>query len=337
MQLPSPNSLRTRLPVNPQTFSSIEKHRKEISDLINGTDMRFAIVTGPCSLHDLDSALIYANKLFLLQKHVEKTCKLVMRAHVEKPRTLLGWKGVLHDPSLEGKNDMIQGIPFSRNILMQLANTGIALASEFLDPIASSYFADLISWGFIGARTSTSQIHRQLASSLPMPVGFKNSLDGDIQSALYGAVSAKQSHSLLQIDEEGKACSVRSAGNPFAHIVLRGAANHTNYKESDIQSVLDLCQRHDLSHRILVDCAHGNSLKKLEGQESAFLSILEQYLSGNQDLLGVMLESHLEEGSQSPSSSARPSVSITDPCIGWEQTEELILSVHESLSTVSCS
>ncbi len=337
MQLPSPSSLSQTFPLSTTSYNTVQKHRKEIANLIQGKDLRFVIITGPCSLHNQDSALAYAKKLLNLQSHVEKTCKLVMRAHFEKPRTYLGWKGILHDPFLDGRENILQGLAFSRDLLLQLADTGIALAAEFLDPIASCYFSDLISWGFIGARTSTSQIHRQLASHLAMPVGFKNSPDGDITSALHGALFARHSHSLLQIDQEAKACFVKSLGNPSTHIVLRGANAHANYEPHHVDFAIDICQKNDFSHRILVDCSHGNSQKHFSKQKKVLLSILDQYRSGNSQLLGVMLESHLKEGSQDPSSFASPSVSVTDPCIGWEQTEELILSVHESLSLALCS
>jgi 3-deoxy-7-phosphoheptulonate synthase len=333
MQLPSPSTLKTNLPITQKVLQAVEHHRKEISHLIHGVDPRFVIIAGPCSLHSLDSALLYANKLYFLQKKVEKSCKLVMRAHIEKPRTHLGWKGILHDPSLNGKADIEQGLTLSRTILLELAKTGIALASEFLDPIAACYFSDLISWGFIGARTATSQIHRQLASHLPMPVGFKNPTDGNVEDALHAVLSAHNSHSLLQIDEDGQACAAQSSGNPFTHIVLRGALNHTNYEMPYIQAAVDLCHKHNLFYRILVDCAHGNSQKNPSSQKGVLFSVLEQYLTAPSHLLGVMIESHLEEGKQPISSSSHsPFLSVTDPCIGWEQTEELILSVHETLS-----
>ena len=333
MPLLSPRKTKALLPLKEEAFISIEKFRNDITALITGLDSRLALVVGPCSLHDIDSALEYARKLKVLQEQVKKTCFLVMRAHVEKPRTCLGWKGLLHDPYLNGQPDISHGLFISRQILLELANLHIPLATEFLDPIASNYFSDLISWGFIGARTSSSQIHRQLASSSLMPIGFKNSIDGNLESAIHGVLAAERSHSFLNIDNEGYVQEIKSLGNPFCHIVLRGSDKRTNYDPGDIQLATHLCKEHGVNSRILIDCSHGNSQKNHLRQEEAFFSTIRQYVLGNKNILGSMIESHLEEGNQPfESLSLNPSISLTDPCINWDTTERLILSAHEELS-----
>jgi 3-deoxy-7-phosphoheptulonate synthase len=338
MTLLSPGDLQRKLPLTEEQSSSIASYRSTIKNLVLGRDPRLAIVVGPCSLHNKDSALEYATRLHELQKKVDKTCILVMRAHIEKPRTCLGWKGLLYDPSLTGKEDIIRGLFESRQLLLELVKTNVALGSEFLDPLTSSYFSDLISWGFIGARTSTSQIHRQLASSLEMPVGFKNSIDGGVESVIQGAVAATSSHTFLQIDETGVVGVTKSLGNSASHIVLRGSNAGPNYDPYSINHTIEIAQRLGLQNRILIDCSHGNSRKDPLSQKKVLSSVLTQHIEGNPHILGVMLESHLEEGSQSfNSSSVSPSLSLTDPCIGWSETEELILLVNEKLSSSLCS
>lgn len=337
MHVPSPKAMQSSLPTPEATLSSIAKHRQEITDLVKGKDSRLAVVVGPCSLHDKNSAIEYALRLTELQKQVEETCLLVMRAHIEKPRTCLGWKGMLHDPLLNGKENLVEGLFICRELLVDLANTGIPLASEFLDPLASCYFSDLISWGFIGARTSTSQTHRQLASSLPMPIGCKNGIDGNIESVIQGAIAARHPHNFLHIDAEGRIGVIKSSGNRASHIVLRGSDLKTNYDHESILFATKLCEDLELDSRILIDCSHGNSQKNLNNQIHVFSSVFTQYKEGNHHILGVMLESHLKEGNQLFSPSICPSTSLTDPCLGWSTTEELLLSVHEELSSSSSS
>jgi 3-deoxy-7-phosphoheptulonate synthase len=327
--------MRSYFPLSKATTLAIDSYREQIKQCITGEDPRLAIVVGPCSLHDSSSALEYASRLEKLQKYVESTCVIVMRAHIEKPRSCLGWKGLLHDPRLSGEDDLIQGLFFCRELLLKLADSNIALACEFLDPLASCYFSDLISWGFIGARTSTSQPHRQLASFLPMPIGCKNGIDGNIESVIQGALSIRHPHSFLHIDDDGKVCAKKSLGNLATHIVLRGSELHPNYDSKSIAQAIHLSNESGLNSRILIDCSHGNSKKNLNKQVEVFSSVINQYKEGNPHILGVMLESHLEEGNQMFSSSICPSTSLTDPCLGWSKTEELLLSAHEELSSSS--
>jgi len=338
MTLLSPSALQKKLSLKTDQEASIAAHRSLIKDLVTGKDPRLAIIVGPCSLHSKDSALEYAHRLYALQSKVDKTCVLVMRAHIEKPRTCLGWKGLLYDPSLTGKDDIINGLFESRKLLLELVHTNVPLASEFLDPLTSCYFSDLISWGFIGARTSTSQIHRQLASSLAMPVGFKNSIDGSIESVIQGALAAQHPHSFLQIDAMGMVGVTKSLGNSASHIVLRGSDTGPNYDPYSVNSAIKTAHELNLQSRILIDCSHGNSQKDPTNQKRVLDSIVTQHIEGNPHILGVMMESHLEGGSQSfNSSSLSPSISLTDPCLSWPETEELLLLVNERLSSSLCS
>lgn len=332
MHLPSPLELKTLLPLDIDTSLDIHKNRKTVQKILTGTSPLWALVVGPCSLHNPQMAIEYAKKIQKLQKKVDKTCLLVMRAHMEKPRTSLGWKGLLYDPYLDGSDAMIEGLHICRRLLLEIAQMQVPIATEFLDPIASSYFSDLISWGFIGARTSSSQTHRQLASHLPMPMGFKNPIDGNVDSAVQGAIAAQSSHSLFHIDELGNIQIVKSLGNPSSHIVLRGSYEGPNYDPASLLSTLRTCKMHGLSSRLLIDCSHDNSENKPFDQKNVFQSVLEQYLSGNEQIMGVMMESYLKSGSQPiQSHPLDPSTSITDPCLDWDSTEELILFLHESL------
>ncbi|MBX9924558.1 MAG: 3-deoxy-7-phosphoheptulonate synthase [Rhabdochlamydiaceae bacterium] len=332
MSFPSPLDLKTLLPLNTHVSLDIHKNRNTIQKILQGSSPLWALVLGPCSLHNPQMALEYATKIKNLQKKVEKTCLLVMRSHMEKPRSSLGWKGLLYDPYLDGSDQMTQGLQICRKLLLEIAQMQVPMATEFLDPIASAYFSDLISWGFIGARTSSSQIHRQLASHLPMPIGFKNPIDGNIESAIQGALAAQSPHSFFHIDEQGKIQMAKSMGNLYSHIVLRGSFDAPNYDPASLLNAVHLCKKHGLSSRILIDCAHDNSIKKPLDQKIVFQSAVEQYLSGNEQIMGIMMESYLKSGSQSIDSPLLdPSISITDPCLDWDTTEELVLFLHESL------
>jgi 3-deoxy-7-phosphoheptulonate synthase len=335
MTLKTPHEVKQKLPLKTLHSTQISRHRITIESILQREDSRFALILGPCSLHDAMSAKDYAKKLSILQKKVEKSCFLVMRAHIEKPRTLFGWKGLLYDPYLDGSNDLEAGLSICRSLLLEIVETGIPIALEFLDPLTPLYFSDLVSWGFIGARTSSSQIHRQLASILSMPVGFKNAVDGNVEEAILGALVAQGSHTFPYMDENGKLLAVTSQGNPFSHIVLRGSMQQANYTSKEIQKALSVCSQLGLNTPLIVDCAHGNCQKNPLLQKEAFYCVLNQYLEGNDKIIGLMIESHLEEGKQPFSKSIHPAISLTDPCIGWETTEEWVLSIHEALQTRS--
>lgn len=317
-----------------QQKAFIEKSRQTCHELITGKDPRLAIILGPCSIHDLSSALEYARRVRHLSEEVSSTCVLIMRVYIEKPRTLTGWKGLAYDPHLDGSSDIQTGIFWARELFLTLTDLGVPIATEFLQPLLLPYVEDLVTWGFIGARTSASQPHREIASSLFCPIGFKNSPDGNIEQAVHAMVAARLPHRFLHINDEGLLSITESGGNPYTHVVLRGSSQGSNYDPSSISETVRLMQFHGLKNRILIDCSHGNCDKEYALQKDVFRKVLEQYQHGNTKILGMMLESHLEEGAQhlteSPSELSY-AVSITDPCLGWKETEVLIRSAADCL------
>lgn len=323
MTVMTPAQLKKKLPLPITEKRFIDQSRQEIQQLINREDERLAIVMGPCSIHHIDSALEYAEKLKTLYKEVKKNCLLVMRVYAEKPRTRIGWKGLLYDPHLDGSNDISYGIYATRKLLLALAKMEIPTATEFVDPLAYLYFNDLVSWGFIGARTSASQPHRQIASSLPMPIGFKNATNGDIDTAINGVIAASHPHSFLSMNEQGMIAIQTSQGNPSTHIVLRGSEERPNYDLYSVQSTLTKLKNQGLSPRLMIDCAHGNCNKEYGAQKEVFKELIERISHGEHSLFGLMLESHLEAGNR---------LSLTDPCIDWATTEELVLFAHTQVT-----
>lgn len=324
MLLPSPQELKKLYPTDGEIERSIQQSRASIAAILSGKDPRLAIIIGPCSLHNQASALEYAELLQKAQQQYHDSLFLIMRSYIEKPRTSLGWKGALYDPFLSGKETIHNGLLWSRETLLKLAQTKIPLAMEFLDPSTAPYFSDLISWGFVGSRTTTSPIHRQLASSLPFAVGFKNCTDGSILNAIHSLQAAEQPHAFLQINEQGSLCEKQSTGNPLTHLVLRGADSKTNYDAQSIQEALSLLKNEGLPERVVVDCSHGNSGKEHEKQKEAFFSVVTQRKEGNPFIRAIMLESFLSEGKQPFGSQADPRISITDGCLSWESTKELL-------------
>lgn len=331
MTLPSPRQLKTFLPTSRDQEGFISASQATVKRLLLGKDPRIAIVAGPCSIHDKEAALEYAHHFKNLSSIVSKSCFLVMRVYMEKPRTSTGWKGYLYDPHLDGSHDIHAGMIATRQLLLELASLEVPTAAEFVDPIASAYFSDLISWGFIGARTSASQPHRQLASLLNLPIGFKNATDGNIDDAIHGVIAAQNKHTFLHINDEGKIDAVQSQGNPYTHIVLRGAYEFTNYDPASVAVTLQKMKIAEISTRLLIDCSHGNCQKQHDKQIQAFSAVLDQIDGGNRSILGVMLESHLHSGSQSIHSPLQYAVSVTDPCINWATTVELILQANAVL------
>ncbi|MFS8563705.1 MAG: 3-deoxy-7-phosphoheptulonate synthase [Rhabdochlamydiaceae bacterium] len=332
----SPKEVKTIHSLSLKGKAFIAKSRLTIQDILSGKDQRIAIILGPCSIHDIESAILYASKLKKLSDTVKETCFLVMRVYLEKPRTVAGWKGFLYDPYLDESNAIEEGISLSRKLLIALANLEIPVATEFLSPLAAFYLDDLISWGFIGARTTSSQIHRELASYLPLPIGFKNNTDGNVEQAAHGVIAARMPHTFLHTNVEGKISVAESEGNPHTHIVLRGGEKHINYDHDSISQTLKTLRSLAISSRILVDCAHGNCKKNHNKQRDAFLSALGQIHEGNTHLMGMMVESYLSAGHQllpEDPSSLVPGVSITDPCIDWSETEELVLLADELISS----
>jgi 3-deoxy-7-phosphoheptulonate synthase len=334
MRLIAPEILHEKLPLTAKQQTSVEEHRSTIKNLINGKDPRVAFVFGPCSIHDLSSALEYARRFRSLAEEVAAHSFCVMRVYVEKPRTSTGWKGLVYDPHLDGSSDLQTGIFWARELFLTLTDLGIPIATEILNPLLAPFFSDLISWGFVGARTSASQPHRELASSLPFPVGFKNSPDGNIQQAIQAMVSARQPHRFPSINEQGSLIIKESSGNPNTHVVLRGSSTSSNYDPLTIADTAEQLALCGFKNRILIDCSHGNCRKEFARQKTVFENVLDQ---GNPSILGMMLESHLEEGSQllseSPSS-LNYGLSVTDPCLGWSETESLVRRAGSSSSSL---
>ncbi|MCB1084532.1 MAG: 3-deoxy-7-phosphoheptulonate synthase [Chlamydiia bacterium] len=320
--LPSPQQLRAAFPLSPEKKKEVSTFRMEAEHLLRGEEDRLVVITGPCSLHDPESALEYGERLAALSKKVEERIFLIMRAFLEKPRTQFGWKGFLYDPYLDGSYDIEKGLYASRELLLQLIDLGIPLATEFLDPLLTPYTRDLITWGIIGARTSSSQIHRQMVSELPMPIGFKNETDGNIDQAICGALAARHPQALIKIDDQGKICSTKTSGNPSTHLVLRGATHSSNYDPLSISEAIQKQRLYGLNSPLLIDCGHGNSQKDSKKQPLVFRSVIEQIIEGNHSVAGLMVESHLQGGN---------ALSITDPCLDWKSTEELILWAYQSL------
>lgn len=334
--LPSPREIKALIPLPEEAALFIAQSRETARQIVQGKDARKALIIGPCSIHDRKSAIEYAEHFKDLLHQVSATSFLVMRVYVEKPRTAKGWKGLLYDPYLNGTHDIKAGLTWTRELLIELAKREIPCATEFVDPLAALYYEDLITWGFVGARTSSSQPHRQFASALEIPMGFKNATDGKLESAIHGVLSARESHASLHIDQEGKLCALHSTGNPYSHIVLRGADEFTNYDSASVQHALDKLRHHRLLPRLLIDCSHGNSQKTFEKQQEAFLSVLEQIERGNHHIFGLMLESHLQSGSQPLTddlSQLKYAVSITDPCLDWKTTKQLIHSANIAFSS----
>jgi 3-deoxy-7-phosphoheptulonate synthase len=301
--------------------------RQQVCDILEGRDPRLLLIVGPCSIHDSLAAKEYAEKLFHLTNTVSDTFLIIMRAYFEKPRTLTGWKGMLHDPRLDGSHDIATGIRWTRQLLLDLAMMKVPAAAELLDPLVASYFGDLLSWSCIGARTSASQTHRQIASGLAMPVGFKNNVDGNVKDAINGILCAAQSHTFMGINNEGRISKMHTLGNKRGHVVLRGGIHGPNYDASSVSHALQMLAKVHLPLRLLIDCSHDNSSRNHEVQIDVFHSVLRQVAEGNRSIRGVLLESHLHEGHQSLSlhpTQRRYAVSITDSCLGWEATEDLI-------------
>ena len=334
----SPVGLVNELPLTPDVEATVLEGRRQIQAILRGDDPRFMVITGPCSVHDAEACVEYAQRIKRLQDEVGDRMLIVMRVYFEKPRTTVGWKGMIYDPYLDDTFDIGEGLRRARSLLLRIGEMGIYTATEFLDPIVPQYLAGLVSWAAIGARTTESQTHRQMASGLSMPVGFKNGTDGDAQIAVDAMIAARSEHAFLGIDHFGQTCVVHTRGNPDGHLVLRGGKDGPNFGEEAIAAAQELLRKSDVSSRLLVDCSHGNSNKDHTRQNIALHSIVEQRLAGNADIIGCMLESNLNSGSQSINGSVADlqyGVSVTDSCIGWDETEELLREAHEALAVAA--
>ena len=336
-RLLAPEALLYDLPASTELLESVYQHREAIKRILHREERRFLLIVGPCSIHDEAAGLEYAGRLARLSKQVSDHLLVVIRVYFEKPRTTLGWKGLIYDPHLDGSYDIQAGLHKARQILLKVAELGLPAATEFLDPIVPQYLADLVSWGAIGARTIESQIHRQMASGLSMPIGLKNGTDGSMQNAVDAIIAARSSHGFLGIDRSGRASMVQTSGNPDGHLVLRGGRHGTNYTaEAVAEAQRRLCMA-DLPPRLVVDCSHANSEKDHTRQGAALREVMAQRRGGNWDIVGAMLESHLLPGNQkldeSDPTKLQYGISITDACIGWEETEQLVTEVVAALAT----
>lgn len=333
--LPSPAALLGELPKTEAQAEFVARARGDIGRLVFTNDHRFLFVVGPCSIHDLDAGREYAQRLASLSRDVADRVMIVMRVYFEKPRTTVGWKGLIMDPKLDGSHDIALGLRLARTFLRDVLDLGLPTATELLDPITPQYIADLICWSAIGARTAESQTHRQMASGLSMPLGFKNGTDGSISTAINAIKAAAQPQTFLGINLDGSASAIVTRGNPDCHIVLRGGGGHANYSPDHIARTEQALTKAGLPKSILVDCSHDNSAKKPERQPEVLREVLAQVSSGNSSIMGAMVESNLHAGSQSfpqPKEQLQYGVSITDGCIDWATTEALVREIHAALA-----
>lgn len=331
--LSSPRSFIDAQPITPEIAKVVTDARSAIEDIEQGRDDRMVMLVGPCSIHDEKAGLEYAKRLAVLAEEVKDKILVVMRVYFEKPRTTVGWKGLINDPNLDGTFDMPAGLKRARAFLLEVLKLGLPAGTEFLDPFTPQYLADLISWGAIGARTTESQTHRQMASGLSMPIGYKNGTGGSLQIAVDAMMAARSPHAFLGIDLDGRAAVVNTAGNEAQHLILRGGASGPNYDEETVAKAGTLLSSAGLKPNVVIDCSHANSNKDHNRQPIVFRDALRQRSAGNAGVIGVMLESHLNEGNQSLGDPAdlKYGVSITDACINWETTEELLREAHSTL------
>lgn len=321
-----PEAVLQELPASAALLSQIEQSRQAIKKIINGKSPKFLVIVGPCSIHDPQAAIDYAKKLKKLSSYHKDKLEVLMRVYFEKPRTTLGWKGLINDPFLDNTHDINQGLWIARRLLLKINEVGINVATEFVDTFTPQYLADLTSWAAIGARTTESQMHRMLASGLSMPVGFKNSTAGCVKTAINSMSCAASPHQFLGINQQGQASVINTSGNPDTHVVLRGGSSGPNYETEQIQNTLQLLKQHNKPKRVLIDCSHDNSKKDYKQQKHVIHAICKQLTKPDNGIMGVMIESNLVEGKQSL---RKPSAliygqSITDSCIGWDETEQLI-------------
>ncbi|HWA29341.1 MAG TPA: 3-deoxy-7-phosphoheptulonate synthase [Lacunisphaera sp.] len=333
--LPSPAALLRELPKTEAQAEFIARARSEIHRLIFTDDKRFLLIIGPCSIHDVEAGRDYARRLATLSKEVADRIMIVMRVYFEKPRTTVGWKGLVMDPHLDGSHDIAAGLRLGRTFLRDVLDLGLPTATEFLDPITPQYVADLVCWGAIGARTTESQTHRQMASGLSMPLGFKNGTDGSIQTAINAIKAAGQPQTFLGINLDGASSAIVTRGNLNCHVVLRGGSGGPNYSPDHVAKTEELLAKAGLPKSILVDCSHDNSAKKPELQPDVMRQLLAQIAAGNRSIMGAMVESNLGAGSQpfpQPRDKLKYGVSITDACIDWATTESMVREIHAALA-----
>lgn len=330
----TPNEVKSKLPLTDEAEKTVLNFRNEIEDILDGKDSRKFIVVGPCSIHDTKSAEEYAYRLKNLSDRVNDKLLLIMRVYFEKPRTTVGWKGLINDPDMDDSFQIEKGLLTARNLLIKITELGLPAATEALDPIVPQYIGELIAWSAIGARTTESQTHREMASGLSMPVGFKNGTDGSVQVALNALESARKPHHFLGINATGQVSIFKTKGNAYGHIILRGGAKQPNFDAANVKIAEEKLKAANLPPKIVIDCSHGNSNKDYKKQSAVFENVIQQILEKNSSIVGMMLESNLYEGSQpipSQLEELKYGVSVTDKCISWEETEKIILAAYEKL------
>lgn len=320
----TPQGLIQAHPLPTPTKAFIDRTRTAIKAILTGQDQRQLVIVGPCSIHDTEAALDYATQLKQIADRYQDELLIIMRVYFEKPRTTVGWRGLINDPHLDGSHDIALGLTLARQLLLKINDLGLAAATEFLDPITPLYLTDLVSWGAIGARTTESQLHRQLAASLPMPIGFKNNTDGNIQVAIDAILAAQDPHAYLSVDQQAQPAIIRAPGNPNCHIVLRGGRYGPNYSPEDIQFTSNQLKTHQLTPRLMIDCSHGNSHKNYLQQTQVAEAISNQITLGNKTICGIMLESNLVAGKQSLGNSLVYGQSITDACLSLAETSPIL-------------
>ncbi|MEH2362845.1 3-deoxy-7-phosphoheptulonate synthase [Nostoc sp.] len=329
----TPNEVKSKLPLTQLAEQRVLAYRQEIEDILDFQDRRKFIVVGPCSIHDPKAALEYSERLKILAERVQDNLLLIMRVYFEKPRTTVGWKGLINDPDMDDSFHVENGLLIARDLLLKITELGLPAGTEALDPIIPQYISELITWSAIGARTTESQTHREMASGLSMPVGFKNGTDGNIQVALNALQSAGNPHNFLGINQNGQVSVFQTKGNSYGHVILRGGTQ-PNFDPANVKLVEEKLKQANLPPRIVIDCSHGNTNKDYKIQGAVLENIVQQIVDGNTSIVGMMLESHLYEGSQpitGKQEELKYGISVTDKCISWEETEKIILAAHEKL------
>ena len=338
--IPAPRYFIKELPLTDAMRDLVLDSRSQIRDVLHGRDDRLLAIVGPCSIHDPKAAHDYATRLAALNRELGDRLLIVMRVYFEKPRTTIGWKGLINDPDLNGRFDIRKGMWLARKVLTDVLSLGLPAATEWLDPITPQYLCDLISWGAIGARNTESQVHRQLASGLSMPIGFKNATDGSVKAAVNGCFAAAQPHTFFGIDHMGRACAVETIGNPDCHVVLRGSSTGPNYDAGSVAQSMDAIRAQmpadsAAAHGLIIDCSHGNSGKDDVRQAHVVREIAERVAQGEPGITGIMMESFLEGGNQpaAPLNQLVYGKSITDKCLSWPVTEQLLHELAEAVRT----
>ncbi|MDA9557518.1 3-deoxy-7-phosphoheptulonate synthase [Vibrio sp.] len=333
----TPQALKEKLPLSESARQFIQKSRETIANIIHKKDHRLLVVCGPCSIHDTEAAMDYAKRIKALSEELSDQLYIVMRVYFEKPRTTVGWKGLINDPHMDGSFDIEHGLHVGRKLLVDLAEMNIPLATEALDPISPQYLADTFSWAAIGARTTESQTHREMASGLSMPIGFKNGTDGSLSTAINAMQAASSTHRFMGINSEGQVSLLTTRGNPNGHVILRGGNKQTNYDSVSVAECEQEMAKAKLDASLMVDCSHANSRKDYRRQTLVAKDVFTQIREGNKSITGLMIESHINEGNQSSElafEDMKYGISVTDACINWSSTEELLREAHQILIPV---